>query len=113
MSSDAAQCLQMSQCDDVMIGRGAVIRPDLVAQIRGTQDALTWSELVQWQLKFLDDMRIKPYSNPISPIEGYVKSTEKGAIGRYKQWLAMLSQHWPQAKLLFELVKKETVYIEI
>jgi tRNA-dihydrouridine synthase C len=40
----AAQCLQVSQCQDVMIGRGAVIRPDLVGQIRGTQDALTWPE---------------------------------------------------------------------
>jgi tRNA-dihydrouridine synthase C len=95
-----------------MIGRGAVIRPDLVAQIRGTQAALTWSELVQWQLKFLDDMH-QAVVQPNSIHEGYVKSTEKGAIGRYKQWLAMLSQHWPQAKLLFELVKKESLYQKI
>ncbi len=110
--SSLAQCLHESQCFDVMIGRGAVIRPDLVAQIRGTQAALTWSELVQWQLKFLDDMH-QAVVQPNSIHEGYVKSTEKGAIGRYKQWLAMLSQHWPQAKLLFELVKKESLYQKI
>ena len=107
-----AQCLQVSQCQDVMIGRGAVIRPDLVGQIRDTQDALTWSDLVQWQLKFLDDM-YQAVQQPNITHEGYVKSTEKGAIGRYKQWLAMLSQYWPQAKLLFELVKRENVYQNI
>ena len=36
--------------------------------------------------------------------------TEKGALGRYKQWLAMLSQAWPQAQFLFEKVKRESSY---
>jgi hypothetical protein len=67
---------------------------------------------VQWQLKFLDEM-YQAVQQPNITHEGYVKSTEKGAIGRYKQWLAMLSQYWPQAKLLFELVKRESLYQNI
>lgn len=110
--ASTTQCRLVSGCEDVMIGRGAVIRPDLVGQIRGTQAALTWPALVQWQLKFLDNM-YKVVEQAHTVHEGYVKSSEKGTIGRYKQWLAMLSQNWPQAKLLFDVVKKENNYANI
>ena len=106
--SSLAACVQQSQCQDVMIGRGAVSRPDLVGMIKNRQAELTWPQLVQWQLKFLENMH-QAVVNPVVN-EAYVKSTEKGAIGRYKQWLAMLSQAWPQAQFLFEKVKRESSY---
>lgn len=109
--SSLAACLQQSQCQDVMIGRGAVSRPDLVSQIKTQQIELTWPMLVEWQLRFLANM----YQAVVHPSinEAYVKSTEKGALGRYKQWLAMLSQAWPQAQLLFEKVKRESSYANV
>ncbi|MFO1391721.1 MAG: tRNA-dihydrouridine synthase family protein [Agitococcus sp.] len=109
--SSLAACLQQSQCQDVMIGRGAVSRPDLVSQIKTQQIELTWPMLVEWQLRFLANM----YQAVVHPNinEAYVKSTEKGALGRYKQWLAMLSQAWPQAQLLFEKVKRESSYANV
>ena len=50
--SSLAACLQQSQRQDVMIGRGAVSRPDLVSQIKTQQIELTWPMLVEWQLRF-------------------------------------------------------------
>ena len=55
--NDAAKCRLDSQCDDLMIGRGAVIRPDFIRQLRGENIELGWAELLEWQLVFLDGMR--------------------------------------------------------
>jgi len=61
----------------------------LVGQIRG-QAALSWAELLQLQLDFLD-----------SPAK-----TEQGMVGRYKQWLGMLTQGYSDAPVLWDQVKK-------
>jgi hypothetical protein len=60
---------------------------------------------------FLDGMR-NIEANPYH-IDGksVLKWTEQGVVGRYKQWLAMLTQGWPEAKLLFEHWSKKSVYI--
>lgn len=88
-TADAARCQAESGCVDLMLGRGAVTRPDLVGQIRG-QAALSWAELLQLQLDFLD-----------SPAK-----TEQGMVGRYKQWLGMLTQGYSDAPALWDQVKK-------
>lgn len=88
-TADAARCQAESGCVDLMLGRGAVTRPDLVGQIRG-QAALSWAELLQLQLDFLD-----------SPAK-----TEQGMVGRYKQWLGMLTQGYSDAPILWDQVKK-------
>ncbi|MEC7121340.1 MAG: tRNA-dihydrouridine synthase family protein [Pseudomonadota bacterium] len=87
--ADAMRCQMESGCVDLMLGRGAVTRPDLVNQIRG-REALSWTELLQLQLEFLD-----------SPAK-----TEQGMVGRYKQWLGMLTQGYADAPMLWEQVKK-------
>ena len=96
-----------------MIGRGAVIRPDFIRRLRGENIELSWAELLKWQLVFLDGMR-NIEANPYH-IDGksVLKWTEQGVVGRYKQWLAMLTQGWPEAKLLFEQIKKERQCEEI
>jgi len=110
---DALKCQQDSTCNDLMIGRGAVIRPDLIRQLRADHTPLTWHELLEWQLVFLGGMR-EAIENPYE-IEGksVLKWTENGVVGRYKQWLAMLTQGWPEAKLLFEQIKKERLYSQV
>lgn len=88
----AQRCLQVSGCADLMLGRGAVTRPDLVNQIRN-QDAnntMHWPELLQLQLDFLQA----------------ASKTEQGLVGRYKQWLGMLTQGYVEAEILWQQVKK-------
>jgi tRNA-dihydrouridine synthase C len=82
-----------------MIGRGAVTTPDLTQCIRQNSDAplMNWNELLQLQIRF---------------INGPAK-TEIGMVGRYKQWLGMMSKHYPEAKALWDEVKRIKVLAEI
>ncbi|WP_410210745.1 tRNA dihydrouridine synthase [Aquirhabdus sp.] len=86
---DATRCQEVSGCVDLMLGRGAVTRPDLVNRIRG-QAEIDWATLLQLQLDFLD-----------SPTK-----TDAGLVGRYKQWLGMLTQGYSEAELLWAKLKK-------
>lgn len=88
----AERCLAVSGCADLMLGRGAVTRPDLVNCIRtnSTSQQLAWSELLSLQLTFLNA----------------ASKTEQGLVGRYKQWLGMLTQGYSEAEQLWQQVKK-------
>ncbi|MCH7338085.1 tRNA dihydrouridine synthase [Acinetobacter higginsii] len=91
-NADAKACLEQSQCQDLMIGRGAVTTPDLTLCIRQNMDQalLSWHDLVELQLRFLN---------------GQYK-TEIGMVGRYKQWLGMMTKAYPEAQALWGHVKK-------
>ena len=88
----ARRCLMQSGCDDLMLGRGAVTTPDLSQCIRQNRDTalLTWDDLVQLQIRFLN---------------GDAK-TEIGMVGRYKQWIGMMSKAYPQAEQLWQQIKR-------
>lgn len=101
---EAARCRAMSGCDDLMIGRGAVSRPDLIRQLRGEDVTLSWEALRLWQRQFLDHME-EAGQNPLEECSG-AKWTEHGMVSRYKQWLAMLTLGFPEAAALFETVKR-------
>ena len=92
-NADAKACLQQSNCQDIMIGRGTVTTPDLTLCIRENNDnpVLSWQDLVELQQRFLS---------------GQFK-TEIGMIGRYKQWLGMMTKAYPEAQELWTKVKKE------
>ncbi|BFM36143.1 tRNA-dihydrouridine synthase [Acinetobacter towneri] len=91
-NADAKQCQLESGCEDLMIGRGAVTTPDLTQCIRQNSDLplLSWQDLLQLQIHF---------------IHGPAK-TEIGMLGRYKQWLGMMSKHYPEAKALWDEIKR-------
>ena len=91
-NADAKQCRLESGCKDLMIGRGAVTTPDLTQCIRQNSDLplLSWQDLLQLQIRF---------------IHGPAK-TEIGMLGRYKQWLGMMSKHYPEAKALWDEIKR-------
>ena len=91
-NQDAKQCRLESGCTDLMLGRGAVTTPDLSQCIRQNIDTalLTWDELLLLQSRFL---------------QGNYKK-EINMVGRYKQWLGMMSKHYPQAKTLWNEVKR-------
>ncbi|MGE6795906.1 tRNA dihydrouridine synthase [Psychrobacter immobilis] len=93
----AQNCMMQAGTNHLMLGRGAVTRPDLIAQVDGhnndaeTLRALAWEDLIVHQIKFL---------------EGAAKS-DVVLVGRYKQWLAMLTKGYSEAKILWDRIKRE------
>lgn len=96
-NADAKQCQLESGCEDLMIGRGAVTTPDITHCIRqDTNEAvMDWSALLQLQLRFLEGRTLL-----YGP-----RTTESRVLGRYKQWLAMMSTHYAEAKELWNKIK--------
>ena len=89
---------QTSGCDDVMIGRGAVMRPDLARQItrhrRGepVRAAACNAEILEWIGLFFDlCLAHEPQG--------------KYAVARLKQWLGMMKKAYPEAAQLFAAVR--------
>lgn len=109
--ADAFRCIRISQCEDIMIGRGAVTTPALARQVRGENFVLGWPALMQQQHAFLAAMLTA--KDPGQAEKFGATWTERGAVGRYKQWLAMLTRSWPEAKNLFEQVKKMQRFDEV
>lgn len=84
----AIACTKKANTPHLMLGRGAVTRPDLIATIAG-KPAMDWQTLCRYQAKFLDDNT----------------TNTKGLIGRYKQWLAMLTKGYSEAYPLWQHIK--------
>lgn len=95
-TDQALRCRQQANTPHLMLGRGAVTRPDLVNQIHALDngkemDALSWQELLKLQIAFL---------------QGQARS-DNMLVGRYKQWLGMLTQGYKEADALWQQVKKQ------
>ena len=101
-SEQAQSCMAQSGTTHLMLGRGAVTRPDLIAQVDKNQShqnhqnpenetPLLWEDLIAHQIKFL---------------EGAAKS-DVVLVGRYKQWLAMLTKGYSEAKTVWDDIKRE------
>ncbi len=95
--ADYLECLRQSGCDDVMIGRGLLARPDLAQRIKQwqageVQQPLSWSQMVALLVRLLDESQ--PYCRP------------KHACDPVKQWLGYLRRGYQQGADLFEAVKR-------
>lgn len=94
---DYFKCREVSGCERIMIGRGLVANPFLVEQIRNKdacQDtAVNWARLQPFLYAFFEDVRSV--------------TEDRFVHGRIKQWLSMLSWHFPQAKTLFTRLRTE------
>lgn len=97
-AEQSQRCMMQSGTTHLMLGRGAVTRPDLIAQIDhdhqqnlGSNATLLWQDLITHQIKFL---------------EGQAKN-DVVLVGRYKQWLGMLTKGYSEAQILWENVKRE------
>ena len=96
-TADALRCREVSRCEDLMLGRGALCRPDLPRLIRAQAEgndiaALSWAEVMPMVLHLLD-LNLANYdahyvTNPI------------------KQWLVYLKTYYFEAAVLFERVKR-------
>lgn len=94
---DYQQCIKESGCNDIMLGRGLLTRPDLALQIRATANglnnqAMCWSEITHCLAKF-------------SKITEQMYEA-KYVGNRVKQWLGYLRQAHPYAQQLFDQVKR-------
>lgn len=98
-AEQAQSCMQQSETMHLMLGRGAVTRPDLIARIDANtaldndnaDSVLSWQALIPHQIDFL---------------HGEAKN-DIVLIGRYKQWLAMLTKGYLEAQTLWQDIKRE------
>lgn len=95
---DWRRCRAVSGAQHVMLGRGLVSCPDLARQIAAASvgrepEPLGWVDLQPLLRRFWLILRRK-----LIP---------RSAPGRLKQWLAMLSRNYPEAKTLFDAIRRE------
>ncbi|WBU39698.1 MULTISPECIES: tRNA dihydrouridine synthase [Marinobacter] len=94
---DYWRCRKVSGCDDVMIGRGLIARPDLAAQIKASQqgdsiEPMTWPEAVAL---------VREYAAALQ-----TRLEDKYVTGRIKQWLNYLRQGFAEAEALWPQARK-------
>ena len=95
---DYIQIKQQTGCDSVMLGRGALMRPDLALRIKayeaGTVQAeADWAQIQQWLIVFVHLCVAKTGTDSKYP------------AARFKQWLGMLKLVHPEAVALFGQIK--------
>ena len=84
---DALNCQQQSQCNNIMLGRGALAMPNLAQVIKNQQQTMPWEQVKALLVRY----------------SGYELFGDKGKYypNRVKQWLGYLSRQYPQAESLF------------
>ncbi|MBZ0106450.1 MAG: tRNA-dihydrouridine synthase family protein [Sulfuricella denitrificans] len=90
---DWEEIRRVSGCSDVMIGRGAIVRPDLALRIMTGNAAMAWPDLLPWVADYY--LRLRARVEP------------KHAPGRLKQWLGMLRSVYPEAEALHQILRTE------
>jgi tRNA-dihydrouridine synthase C len=94
---DALRCRQASGCDDLMLGRGILSRPDLACLIQANEQqrelqALHWPRVQALVLElFATNLAVYPARYVGNPV---------------KQWLAYLRLNYPEAAQLFQKIKR-------
>lgn len=87
----AQRCLEMTGCDAIMIGRGALNTPNLSHVVKANQPKMPWEQVGKLLLK-------------------YTELEKQGDTGHYhaariKQWLGYLRKEYEQANLLFSHIR--------
>lgn len=101
---DYIKCREVSGCEDVMLGRGAMACPDLALQIKYHQQGTAYKSM-EW-----DDVQ------PL--IIGLAESMQGNVQGKHismriKQWLLYLRREYEKAHHCFELIKRTSNYAEM
>lgn len=94
---DYWRCREVSGCEDVMIGRGLIARPDLARKIRASQIGesvpdMTWPEVVAL---------VQEYATALQE-----RLEDRFVTGRIKQWLNYLRQGFREADILWPEARK-------
>ena len=95
--ADAQRCREVTGCSDLMLGRGALCRPDLPRLVRGAVEGtpvepMSWSDVLPLLCHFFS-LTLENYDHAY-------------AGNPLKQWLVYLRSYYPQAALLFERIKR-------
>ena len=93
---DARRCREISGCNMLMIGRGAVVDPGLGLAIKAdtkqaVSDAVTWVQLLPLVLDFWHIVT--------------TRLDNKAQAGRLKQWLNFLRRRFPEAEVAYQSLK--------
>ena len=88
---DAVNCQQQSDCENIMLGRGALAMPNLAQVIKNTEQHMLWEHVKALLVRY----------------SGYELFGDKGKYypNRVKQWLGYLSRQYPEAKALFMRIR--------
>lgn len=89
---DALKCREISGCDDLMIGRGALATPNLAAIVAGISDKMSWQGVVEMILNYRKVQVIGSKGHHYS--------------SRVKQWLSQMRQSYSEADELFLPIKR-------
>lgn len=103
--NDYCTAREISGCNDVMLGRGAVRQPDLARQITRYNlgkdvFVMDWPEATSWINQFFELCCAK-------------QASKNYPIARLKQWLAMLKITYPEADNLFNQIRTLTTIDEV
>lgn len=95
--AQAHECQQQSNCEDLMLGRGVLCRPDLPRLIQARMDNVDCEPMI-----WADILPLLKQTLQFSA-EHY----EAKYVGnRLKQWLVYLKHYYMEANILFEKVKR-------
>ena len=89
---DATRCMEISGCDRLMIGRGALALPNLAQVIKGNEAPYTWAQTLDLMTEYLF---IQTHGDK-----------EKYLPNRIKQWLTFMRLSQPQALTFLHHVRK-------
>ncbi|KWV96867.1 tRNA dihydrouridine(16) synthase DusC [Escherichia fergusonii] len=87
----AQQCMELSGCDAVMIGRGALNIPNLSRVVKYNEPRMPWAQVV-------------------ALLQKYTRLEKQGDTGLYhvariKQWLGYLRKEYSEATTLFQQIR--------
>ena len=93
---DARRCREISGCNMLMIGRGAVVDPGLGLAIKAdmnktASNSVTWAQLLPLVLDFWHIVT--------------TRLDNKAQAGRLKQWLNFLRRRFPEAEVAYQALK--------
>jgi len=89
---DAIRCREISGCENLMIGRGALAMPNLAQVIKGTEAPYNWQQILNLMIQY---MFIQTYGDK-----------NKYLPNRIKQWLTFMRLQQPQAGDFLHQVRK-------
>lgn len=90
-AADAALCREQSQCNDIMLGRGALALPNLAQTISKGAAVMPWPQVLQLLMHYSE----------------FEISGDKGQYyaNRIKQWFSYLKLQYPEANALFSQLR--------
>ncbi|WP_159567457.1 tRNA dihydrouridine(16) synthase DusC [Budvicia diplopodorum] len=92
--ADGQRCLDITGCDALMVGRGALNIPNLGSVVKHQQDKLPWKQVLTL---------LKKYVQTDNPYD-----TGLYNIARTKQWLGYLRKEYGEASELFSEIRTIT-----